>query len=293
VIYNQTCIAQCPSGLFTFHSSRCITKDQCHTVGIPHIDIHDFEEEYKLWRVFNGSCVPNCPPGYEEHQLNNEDGVTLTCKTCGKGGCRKVCMSNKIDSIAKAYNLKGCTHINTSLEIQINGGKDMSQELEESLGSIEEIDGYLKITRSFTLLNLNFLRNLRIIHGNPLESGKYSLTVMNNQNLQELWNWSARSSSKLQLGNGTILFHKNPKLCMREIHNLEAAAGLKRSSITEQEVSSLSNGDEVECIVVDLQAKVTKKLVSGVLLEWEVSFASLGLIFFHYVFLSDFSQFFL
>lgn len=270
VIHNQRCEARCPEGLYTFHSSRCITKAQCHLVGISPNDALDFEDQPKPWRVFNGSCISSCPPGFEEHQIL-DDEETLTCKPCGKGGCRKVCMSNKIDSVTKAQNLKGCTHINTSLEIQIIGGKDISQELEDNLGAIEEIDGNLKITRSFSLLNFNFLKNLRAIHGHQLELGKYSLVVLDNQNLQELWNWSARASPRLHLGNGSVFFHQNPRLCLREIHKLLGAASLAPGAVSEQDVSSVTNGDEVECIVVDLQARVTTKLVSGVILEWEVS----------------------
>lgn len=46
------------------------------------------------------------------------------------------------------------------------------KELEDNLNMIEEIDGYLKIVRSFPLVSLNFLRNLRVIHGNTLENSK-------------------------------------------------------------------------------------------------------------------------
>lgn len=39
------------------------------------------------------------------------------------------------------------------------------KELEESLKDIEEITGFLKITRSFPLISLHFFRNLKVIHG--------------------------------------------------------------------------------------------------------------------------------
>lgn len=45
-------------------------------------------------------------------------------------------------------------------------------ELEENLNMIEEIDGYLKVVRSFPLVSLNFLKNLKAINGNFLESQK-------------------------------------------------------------------------------------------------------------------------
>lgn len=46
-------------------------------------------------------------------------------------------------------------------------------ELEENLNMIEEIDGYIKIVRSFPLVSLNFLKSLKVIHGYTLESSKY------------------------------------------------------------------------------------------------------------------------
>lgn len=262
-MYNQSCVATCPRGLVRIHMSRCITEQQCQYVPSTTLDTVGFEA--KPWRVFNGTCVPFCPQGFEEHQQDER----LTCRACGQGGCKIICSSNKVDTIAKAQLLEGCTHINTSLEIQINGGKDVSQELEAYLGAIEEIDNFLKITRSFSLLNLNFLKNLRVIHGKQLEKNKYSLVVLDNPNLQELWDWESRDSD-LTLASGSIFFHLNPKLCHREIQRLQNVTRLPAGSFSEQDVSNVTNGDEVECIVVDLKARVTTKLVTGVILEWEV-----------------------
>lgn len=46
---------------------------------------------------------------------------------------------------------------------------EIVKELEENLKYLTEISGYLKIARSFPLITLNFLRNLKVIHGNKLE----------------------------------------------------------------------------------------------------------------------------
>ncbi|KAF4523359.1 hypothetical protein B566_EDAN005513 [Ephemera danica] len=257
-MYNQSCVATCPRDLVRIHMSRCITEQQCQYVPSTAPDTVGFEP--KPWRVFNGTCVPFCPQGYEEHTQEGR----LTCRVCDQGGCKIICTSNKVDTIAKAQLLEGCTHINTSLEIQINGGKDVSQELEAYLGAIEEIDNFLKITRSFSILNLNFLKSLRVIHGKQLEKGKYSLVVLDNPNLQDLWDWESRDSA-LTLENGSIFFHLNPKLCPREIRRLQDVTRLPAGSFSEQDVSNVTNGDEVECIVVDLKARVTTKLVTGVL----------------------------
>lgn len=42
------------------------------------------------------------------------------------------------------------------------------KELENALSDIEEIDGYLDISSTPSIVSLEFLKNLRIIHGNQL-----------------------------------------------------------------------------------------------------------------------------
>ena len=69
---------------------------------------------------------------------------------------------NNIEAVQK---LRGCTTIEGNLEIQIKGGENIIQELERNLGDIEEIRGILKVARSFPLLSLNFLKNLKNITG--------------------------------------------------------------------------------------------------------------------------------
>lgn len=75
----------------------------------------------------------------------------------------------------------------TFLQFLGGRGTNIIRELEQSLSSIEEITGYLKIARSFPVVSLSFLKNLKRIRGMVLDSKKYSLVVLDNQNLQELW----------------------------------------------------------------------------------------------------------
>lgn len=70
-----------------------------------------------------------------------------------------------VDSIQAIEKLKGCTHINGSLEISIRGGGSIVRELEEGLGAIQEITGSLKVARSYPLVSLNFLKSLKVIRG--------------------------------------------------------------------------------------------------------------------------------
>lgn len=114
--------------------------------------------------------------------------------------------------------------------------------MEENLNMIEEITGYLKVVRSDPLVSLSFLKSLRLIRGEFLESNKYAFVVMDNQNLQELWDWHNKT---FKIENGTLFFHFNPKLCMDRIRKLQMYSGLK--NFTDLEVSANSNGDRMAC----------------------------------------------
>lgn len=220
----------------------------------------DIEKEFP-YKPFNNSCVTECPAGYMDDEIDGKP----TCKKCD-GLCLKECSGASVDSIASAQKLRGCTHITGSLEIQIRGGKNIVKELEDSLSMIEEIDGYLKIVRSFPLISLNFLKNLRMIRGNSLESGKYSLVVLDNQNLQELWD---KKTVRVMAKNTTVkvFFHFNPKLCLDTIEKFRKNAALPE--FTELEVAPNSNGDKVACNVTKLRTRVTKKTSNAALIQWE------------------------
>lgn len=214
---------------------------------------------------FNGSCVDKCPPGYEE-QSNGT--ITVGCQPC-QGRCSHECVGGFVSSIEDAQKLRGCTTILGSLEIFIRGyGNHIVRELEENLAAIEEIQGYLKVSRSFPLTSLNFLKNLRIIHGNKLEDNWYSLVVLENQNLQELWDWSSRPQGlQLKIVKGHLRFHYNPKLCMSEIDKLQNISGAP--NYTNFDVARESNGDKVACNVVNLNVNSTVTSSTSVLIEWE------------------------
>lgn len=212
------------------------------------------------WRPFNDSCLLECPPGYSEKRIpgggpGNRD--TFTCEKC-KGICEKECEAIHVDNIAATQQLKGCTVIKNSLEIQIRGGKNLVKEVEENLKSIREINGYLKIVRSSPLVSLNFLRNLQVIHGNTLD-GQYSLSVLDNENLQKLWDWSPNSTFVIKKGH--VFFHLNPLLCPQEIEALRNKTGLP-------ELVQGSNGDKVACDMDVLNVTLSKVTSFAGLIVW-------------------------
>lgn len=129
------------------------------------------------------------------------------------------------------------------------------KELEANLKDLKEISDYLKIARSFPLITLNFLRNLKIIRGNKLERNA-ALLVFDNANLQDLWtfpNGTLNVEDRIQIPNGRVFFHINPKLCPEKIRNLEKYVhfGMNQSWV-EPEVSVSTNGDKTACDVSTL-----------------------------------------
>ncbi|KAJ4434420.1 hypothetical protein ANN_22982 [Periplaneta americana] len=156
------------------------------------------------------------------------------------------------------------------LLILLERGKGAGRELEHVRG-----DRGLPEDRAFLpLISLNFLRKLRVIHGKTLDSGKsglsanddsgyncsanddsgyncsandrYAFVLLDNQNLQELWDWDTRKED-LRILNGRLFFHFNPKLCLYKIEKLKQVAQLP--NFTDLEVAANSNGDKVAFVV--------------------------------------------
>ena len=52
---------------------------------------------------------------------------------------------------------------------------------------------------------------------------RYALYVLDNEKLQELWDWDHRNSS-LKITNGMLFFEHNPSLCRKLINGLASRA---------------------------------------------------------------------
>lgn len=159
----------------------------------------------------------------------------------------------KVDNLATAQKLHGCTAISGSLTVQLSAGSsNIYQELEKFLGNIETVDDYVKIIHSLSLISLNFLSNLTLIKGNNLERKEYSLIVRGNENLQELWDWSMRKK-KLTVRRGKPFFHFNPKLCFDTINRTMEVTGIQ--TWTHIEISTTSNGNKGACNHINMKLR--------------------------------------
>lgn len=206
-------------------------------------------------------CRLECPIN---HQM---DRINRTCQPCPNDHCKKVCGGAKIDSISAAQRMNDCNVVKGTLEIQIRreGGLSVVNELEKFLSQIEEIEGQLKVARSDPLVSLSFFKSLKLIRGinsdgTPME---WSFTLMENENLQDLF----RENQTVEILNGKLNFHTNPKLCVNKIEKLQPMLGEKVPF--DLESFRTSNGDRVACNLTEMKPNITMSYPRGATVEWE------------------------
>ncbi|XP_063977863.1 insulin-like receptor [Diachasmimorpha longicaudata] len=253
---NGKCVEACPKHLYSHVSRRCITKDECLKIHDPQLN---GEDEVKR-RPFEGACITDCPQGYEEAMENNNP----TCRRC-EGSCQKIRQGAIIRHISDAQKLKGSTMIKGSLEFQMRNSHPLvMQELEDAFGDVEEITGSLKVTHSFPITSLSFFKKLRIIRGEVLDINNSSLVILDNPNLASLF----PATQDVQILNGRLFFHYNPKLCYSNITSFAKKVGI--TDLTEMEVQPESNGDKVACDTTNIHLAVTEKGPTTATFEWTV-----------------------
>ncbi|XP_028672139.1 insulin receptor-like [Erpetoichthys calabaricus] len=260
--HEGTCVEICPPGFYRFEGWRCVSFEFCQELHNkcknPLRDVNC--DQYV---IHNGECVPECPSGYT---MNSS---TLNCTPCA-GLCPKICEVGvkTIDSLTAAQELRGCTVINGSLVINIRAGNNIASELENNLGLIEEITGYLKILRSYALVSLSFFRKLKLIRGEVQEMGEvgnYSFYALDNQNLRQLWDWSKHN---LTIAQGKLFFHLNSKLCLSEIYRMEEVTGTKGRH-EENNIATKTNGDQASCETQLLKFVSIKTSPDKIIIRWE------------------------
>nr|CAD7403900.1 unnamed protein product [Timema cristinae] len=283
LLLGDVCVDSCPSHMFEYLGRLCVNETECTQMQpwplttdgtlagpwgpfngacvqtCPSLKADGNHD--RPWWLFNGVCVQACPTGYEER--HSDDGKKI-CAPC-VGRCPTKCQGEKITSIQMAQYYRGCTYVQGALSIQVTG-RHIMEELERSLGSIEEVEHYIKIARSFPLISLSFLKNLRIVHGRELDQSKYAFVVYENQNLVELWNWTTKPRD-FQIKNGSLFFHNNHKLCLSHIEELRTIAKLPK--FTNLEVAQESNGDKEACDIFTIKARVKIQHSTIVVIEWE------------------------
>ena len=261
IIHERACVTKCPKNLFEFMGRRCLTEAECLRIK----EYHPDGKAHKLYRSpelpYNHQCLQECPYGYQDQ--NN------WCVRCN-GVCPKTCNGGKITNVADAQTFKGCTIIDGALEITVNKHvTNIAEELTKSLRYVQEIRQYLKIIRSNPLVTLHFFENLRVIGGDAMDRQDYSLLVLDNANLQELF--LLNDTRQLEIRRGKLFFHMNPKLCMNQIEKLRnfgTIPSLGGKGFDDHDVSPNSNGDRMPCAYTNLNLTVKSTLQKGVMIEW-------------------------
>ncbi|KAK0162937.1 hypothetical protein PV327_006663 [Microctonus hyperodae] len=257
--HEDMCMEKCPPHLYAFRERRCITALECIKMKPAHLRKDD---KAKNWRIFNNSCVTECPVGYDE--IIDQNNVTV-CKTCVGDACQKFENGGVVRHISDFQPFRGMSVIDGSLEFQIgNSYPTIESELIDAFGAIEEITGYLKVARSSPLTSLEFLKKLRVIRGRKLDMNNASLVILDNSNLSNLFH----ESQKIELENGRLFIHDNPKLCMSKITKLANMVGI--TNYTVLEIHPDSNGDKVACDIVNINITVQNKGTTYANLVWDV-----------------------
>ncbi|KAE8618313.1 hypothetical protein XENTR_v10009352 [Xenopus tropicalis] len=252
--YEGRCVPTCPPNTYKFEGWRCITREECAKM---HIVVNSLTP----FIIHKGECVYECPSGF---MLN--ESQSMTCSPC-EGPCPKVCdeKMKTIDSVTSAQMLEGCTVLKGNLQLNIRKGQNIASELENFLGLIETVTGYVKIRHSHALVSLSFLKSLRYILGEEQMPGNYSFYVFDNNNLQQLWDWSKHN---LTIKEGKIRFAFNSKLCASEIYRMEEVTGTKGRQ-TAEDISLSTNGNMASCEshVLNFTSIITSK--NRIKFTWE------------------------
>ncbi|XP_050666756.1 insulin-like receptor [Leptidea sinapis] len=261
----RTCMERCPANTYEL-DRRCVTEQECRSMPVPQAgsDGSRRAPNIKAYKILhNRKCVYVCPSGYmEKGETHNS-----RCEPCPASGCVRECAGGKVDSVASAELFRGCTHVRGVLEIALRASVNTMSVLENALGEIREIEGALRVVRSYPLVSLMFLKSLQRIGGRGIDKGQ-SLYIFNNPNLEMLWDWSTHKP--LQITSGRLFIHFNPKLCYNQILPLKNMTWDSKSTFSEMEVSQDNNGDQASCFQDTLHLKVSLLYRQVAILTWDM-----------------------
>nr|XP_034993150.1 insulin receptor-related protein isoform X2 [Zootoca vivipara] len=254
--FNGHCLRSCPELTYEYEGWRCVTAEHCASLR----KVSENPRDSSKFVIHQGQCLSECPSGYKRNESS------IFCHKC-EGLCPKECKvgTKTIDSTRAAKDLAGCTLIEGNLILNIRRGDNLASALQGSLGLIETITGFLKIKHSFALISLSFFKNLKLIRGDSMVDGNYTLYVLDNQNLQQLWDWSHYT---LSIPVGKMYFAFNPRLCLSEIYRMEEITGTKGRQ-NKAEINPRTNGDRASCKTQTLRFVSNTTESDRIFLKWE------------------------
>ncbi|KAJ6652435.1 hypothetical protein lerEdw1_011553 [Lerista edwardsae] len=254
--FNGLCLSTCPGRTYEYEGWRCLTAEHCASLR----KVSENPRDSSQFVIHQRQCLPECPSGYQRNESS------IVCHKC-EGLCPKECKvgTKTVDSLRAAKDLAGCTFVEGNLILNIRRGDNLAAELQGSLGLIETITGFLKIKHSFALISLSFFKNLKLIRGDSMVDGNYTLYVLDNQNLQQLWDWAHH---RLAIPVGKMYFAFNPRLCLSEIYRMEEVTGTKGRQ-NKAEINPRTNGDRASCKTQTLRFVSNATESDRIVLKWE------------------------
>ncbi|KAK6624304.1 hypothetical protein RUM44_011163 [Polyplax serrata] len=265
VVFKNECTQDCPENMYKYLDRRCVTESECYNISKPlDVEKRDIASPFPFRPILD-VCTLECPANFSEFEEETEYGTRFQCRPCN-GTCKKECPGGSINSISSAQKFAGCTHIKGSLEIHLRFAGNIVNELQESLRSVVEISGYLKVARSLPLLSLDFLKNLKVIKGEVLHNNKSAFVLLDNERLEELWDWDARGKD-IRILKGSLAIHFNPKLCFYKIEEFVKIANI--SGFTEDEVPRGTNGDKEACNFTRLDPYIATNEANKVVIRFK------------------------
>ncbi len=155
------------------------------------------------------------------------------------------------------------------------------QQLGKYLGSVEEIKGSLKISRTYALVSLDFFKKLKYIRGSRQQScdeNEPSLTILENENLQRLFpigddgttvEIQCTDEADGRVSRGLPSIHYNARLCPQEIEALIRNSKLRNPGDNSPRISYATNGNKANCGSRKLSVTLPMVNSNVVVIEWD------------------------
>lgn len=250
VEHTGECVRRCPRNLFLVNGLTCEAK--CPGFA------QSGQQQYSL----NGSCVADCPAGYQI------EAKKLRCRQClYPDGCPKICTidSERVDGVLYQgaiihlpsdivkRGVAGCTEIQGSLTINLREGTGFMNKYIKDLATIKKIKGHLKIYKT-SLEKVDLFPNLLKVDPQEYQLlfKKYAIAIYDNNNLTSLW----APNRKIIVSRGKLFAKSNPKLCPRVIRKFKNRLIYDNGSVIEAKIAKHTNGHLTSCDMNQLQLKV-------------------------------------
>ncbi|TKC35035.1 hypothetical protein EI555_011357, partial [Monodon monoceros] len=235
-------VCPCPRGLACTVRGEC-----CHTECLGGCSRPEDPHACVACRhlYFQGACHRACPPGTYQH----ESWRCVTAEHCAS--------LRSVPGRASTFGIhQGFTRNDSSIFCHKCEGL-CPKECKVGTKTIDSVQAAQDL--------VGCTHNLKLIRGDTMVDGNYTLYVLDNQNLQQLGSWVAAG---LTIPMGKIYFAFNPRLCLEHIYRLEEVTGTKGRQ-NKAEINPRTNGDRAACQTRTLRFVSNVTEADRILLRWE------------------------